>query len=446
MDNNREVDSVLMNVRQTTGGIVSAMTFSARMSYKLVTFLLRLAKKGLLASGIADRFQDFHTKMGGDYTTYNIPLSQEKAQIVKEMNKLELALENEKNPFVKSNLRKQLDKMENEIPEIKQLKRLGITHCMLPKLNGSDNTIQIAVGKESDQHFKNWFLNHLTTEMKGGEKSLEVMKVFTEGNYSVLNMPFEKIEELGVMMSDFNSLGVNYSILPDLNVGDGYTQVAIPNSDRALVEQWFKMWKEKALADGKESKDMYSMDENSYSATGELSQDEFVEMADEQYQKVQAEFESMSTPVPWDAKFSSDKSPEFVKLMQDSNYDKITINIETLKENHQGNDVTRRFENEFGYFTSRVPGTYKNDEKTLVIPGSNVFTTDDDKTVIAFLDKRKDYFIISHDGTPQKYDVQNIKKIYDKVDRGFSKVTSLKATQDIAQNITKIPTPTIPTV
>lgn len=446
MDNNREVDSVLMNVRNTTGSIISTMTFSARMSFKMISFLYRLVQKGLLASGIADRFQDFHSKMGGDYTTYNIPLSQEKATIVKEMNDLELLLENEKNPIEKANIRRTIVKLEKSLPELSQIKKLGINYCMLPKLNGSDNTIQVAIAKQSDQHFKNWFLNHLTTEMSGGEKSLEVMKVFTEGNYSVLNMPFETSDELDMMISDFNTLGINYSVLPDLNVGDGYTQIAIPNADRSLVEQWFKMWKENALLEGREIKELYAMDETTYSSTAEVTDDKFIENADQKYQNVQAEYEELSSPVPWNAKIASDKSPEFIKFMQDGNFYKITINLETLKENHVGNNVTQRFEKEFGHFTSRIPGTYGDKEKTLVIPNTNVFTTDNDKTVIAFLDKRKDYFVISADGTPQKLNVEELKKIYDKVNRGFSKVSSLKVSKEVSQAITKVPIPTNPII
>lgn len=446
MDNSREVDSVLMNVKQTTESIAYAMTFSAKMSYKLVTFMLRLAKKGLLATGVADRFQDFHTKTGGDYTTYNVPLSDEKASIVKKMNKIELDLETEKNPIKKIELRKQMETLAKEIPELAQLKKLGISHCMLPKLNGSDNTIQIAVAKQSDQHFKNWFLNHLTTEMNGGQKSLEVMKVFTEGNYSVLNMPFEIAEELGIMMSDFETLGINYSVLPDLNVGDGYTQIAIPNADRTLVEQWFKMWKEKVLLEGKEVKDMYAVNEDAYVSSSELSADAVIQKSDEKYQTVQAEFEAVSTPVPWEAKLSNDKSREFVKLMQDSNYEKITINIDSLKENHEGNAITERFEKEFGCFSSRIPGTYGDKEQTLVIPNENVFATDDDKTVIAFLDKRKDYHIITQKGDISKLNAIEIAKKYDIVERGFSKVSAYTKAKEISQNLTKVPIPTSPIV
>ena len=135
-------------------------------------------------------------------------------------------------------------------------------HCVLPKLNGSERTIQIAVSADSEPLFKNWFINHLTSELSGGEKELEDIKNFTEGNYSIFNVPFEG-EELKEVLPDFDTLGINYAVLPDLKVGDNNSQLVIPNTDRNKLEMWFKMWKEKQLRNGEQPGEMYEMDENS---------------------------------------------------------------------------------------------------------------------------------------------------------------------------------------
>ena len=441
MENDREVDSVMMNINRTSSGIISAMTFSARMTFKLLSFIMRLAKKGLVAASLSDKFQNFIQKTGGEYSVYNIPLSAERAATMQQMNKLELELQNTKNPLRKASIRSELKSLEKKIPELSQLKKLGIDFCALPKLNGSEQTIQVAVAREGEQHFKSWFVNHLTSGLNGGEKNLEGIKVFTEGNYSILNMPFEAEEDLGVMMSDFNTYGISYAILPDLNVGDGYTQVAIPNSDRSLVEQWFKLWKEKALSEGREVKDLYGIDQNTYAQTGELSPEQYINSSESQFQEVQKEFESQSTPVPWNERLAKENSPEFVKLLQDNNYHKITINKETLVEKHELNDVTRRFESEFGMFTSRIPGTFGERQKSLVLPSTQVFSTDDDKTYIAFIDKRKDYHVVSMDGTLSKIGLEGedgIRRIYDKVDRGFNHVKQLQNEKSLRQT-TKTP-------
>lgn len=442
MENDREVDSVLMNVKQTTGSVISVITFSARMTWKLLTIIGRLAKKGLIAGGICDRFKDFHTKTGGEYNTYNIPLSEEKSKMIKEMQKIELQLENERNPIAKADLKKRLSHIEKSIPEIQQLKKLGITYCMLPKINGSMNTIQVAIANKDEQHFKNWFLNHLTTNMSGGGKSIEALKVFTEGNYSTFNMPFEKAEELGDMLHDFEAMGVNFSILTDLNVGDGYTQVAISNSDRTKVEQWFNMWKQKALSQGQEANDMYAINEDAYTSTAEISPEEYINQAEPEFQAVEQAFEAESKEIPWKAKLSKDNSPEFVKFMQDDNYEKITINIDSLVNNKKDNYVAKAFEEKHGFFVSRVPATYGDNQKLLILPPENVFTTDNNKTVVAFLDKRKSYYTIGNDGKAIKLPSADIKEYYAKVNRGISKAEAL--TKEMAQELSKNPKPTKP--
>ena len=435
MDNSREIDQVLMNINRTSGGIVSAALFSTALTFKLVTYLMRMAKKGLAASGLVDAFKNFNQKTSGQFTVYNIPLSQEKAQKMNTLNKLNLELDKEKNPIKAASLRSDIKKLEKEIPELAQLKMLGIEHCVLPKLNGSNQTIQVGVANVDDQKFKNWYLNHLTTELKGGQKNLEAIKVFTEGNYTILNMPFEEVEELGVMFSDFNTMGINYAVCPDLNVGDGYTQVAIPNANRGLVEDWFKLYKEKALSEGKEiTKDIYAMDGNSYAATGAVSAEQYINSSDELCQAANAEFEMESWPVPWTQKMKHENSPEFVKLMQDNNYQKITINKETLVE--EGLDKTNlsflmETAEKRNYFVSRVPQTWGAKQEALVLPMSQVFTTDEDKTFIAFLHKGENCMIADAQGNISKRSFADTYKPYDVVTRGFGKVQELKQGMDL---------------
>ena len=439
MDSSREIDQVLMNINRTAGGVVSAALFSATMSFKLITFLMRMAKKGLAASGLVDAFKNFNQKTSGEFTVYNIPLSQEKAQKMYKLNKLSLELDTEKNPIKAASLRNDIKKLEKEIPEIAQLKMLGIDYCVLPKLNGSNQTIQVGVANVDDQKFKNWYLNHLTTELQGGQKNLEAIKVFTEGNYTILNMPFEETEELGVMFSDFNTMGINYAVCPDLNVGDGYTQVAIPNVNRGLVEDWFKLYKEKALSEGKEiTKEIYTMDGNSYVNTGEVSPEQYINSSDEVCKAANAEFEKQSQQVPWTQKMKHENSPEFVKLMQDNSYQKITINKETLVEglNTSNMDVLMQIAERNNMFVSRIPGTYGDNQEALILPMSNVFTTDEDKTFIAFLHRGKTSMVADATGNVMKRSYEDTYKPYDTVTRGFAKVEGMKKEINLEKTVT----------
>lgn len=118
MENDREVDSVLMNVNRTADGVVRLMAFSSRMSFKMLTFLMRLAKQGMVAAGMADSLKAFTEKTGGAYTVYNVPLSDEKAVTLEKISKLQLNLQNEKNPILKRKIQNEIKNLEKSIPEL----------------------------------------------------------------------------------------------------------------------------------------------------------------------------------------------------------------------------------------------------------------------------------------------------------------------------------------
>lgn len=424
MENDREVDQVLMNIRNASGSIISASLISARLSFMLLTYLMRLAKKGLVAAGFADNFKAFTKHTEGNFTVYNVPVSGNKAETVRKLNELEIKLQNAKKPTEKMALRNEMKKLKKELPELEQLKKLGINHCVLPKLNGSNQTIQIAVDKKSDQLFKNWFLNHLTTELSGGEKGMEDLKVFTEGNVSIFNLPFEG-EELEAALSDFQTLGMNYSVLPDLNVGDGNSQIAIPNTDRSKLEVWFKMWKDKQLREGKEPGEMYDMDQESYMDTGRMEAENYVSGSDQKYQEANAEFEAQSEEVPWSAKMQKENSEEYVRFLKDKNYEKITINKETLVGNMDISAKAAEMQKN-GYFISRIPGTYGEEQKTLVLPVEQVFQTDEGKTYLAFLPKNRTTMVVDTSGNIRDCSFKEVYAPYDKVKRNKKKVENLK--------------------
>lgn len=424
MEQDREINQVLMNIRGTAGSIISVSLFSARITFQLLAFLMRLAEKGMVAAGFSDNFKNFIKETEGKYTVYNIPVTADRAEKMKQLNGLELKLQNAHNPKEKAELRREIKTLQKEIPELEQLQKLGIHHCMLPKLNGSEQTIQIAIAKESDQMFKNWFLNHLTTELSGGEKNMEEIKVFTEGNYTIFNMPFED-EEFKMALSDFDILGMNYAVMPDLRVGDGNSQIAVPNADRGKLETWFTMWRDKQLREGKEAGEMYAMDQESYMATGHIAEESYVASAEQKYQDINAQFEAQAKEIPWTAALQKENSEEYVRLLQDKNFEKITINRETLVENlavsAKVEEMKRR-----GYFISRIPGTYNEMQETLILPVDQVFSTDDGRTFVAFLPKNKETMVADAAGNISKKDFQEVYEIYDKVERCFKRIENLK--------------------
>lgn len=427
MEQEREVDQVLMNIRNASGSIISVSVISARLSLQLMTFLLRMAKKGLVSAGFADEFKNFTVKTEGKYTVYNIPLSADRIENLKQINELELTLQETTNPVTKAKLRNEIKNLWKEFPELEQMEKLGINYCVLPKLNGSEQTIQIAVDKRDDQMFKNWFLNHLTTELSGGEKSMEELKVFTEGNYTIFNLPFEG-EELEMALSDFKILDMNYAIMPDLKVGDGNSQIAIPNADRGKLETWFHMWRDKQLREGKdpdEIGEMYAMNQESYMQTASMEAGEYVEGADSEYKAANAEFEAQSKEVPWAATMQKENSEEYVRLLQDQNYEKISINGETLVDDMEMSTKTAEMKQK-GYFISRIPGTYGDNQQTLILPIDKVFITDEGKTYVAFLPKNAMSMVADNSGNIVEKDFDSVYQSYKKVERNMKKVEELK--------------------
>lgn len=425
MEDDREVDKILMNVRGTTGGIITASILSARITFKVLVFLLRMAKKGLVATGFADGFKEFTKQTEGNFSVYNIPLTADKAEKMVQLNELEIVLENEKNPLKKRSLQMEIKNLQKELPELEQLNKLGINCCVLPKLNGSTQTIQIAVAKESDQMFKNWFLNHLTSSLTGGERQLEDIKVFTEGNYSIFNLPFEG-EEFEAACKDFDILGMNYSVLPDLKIGDNNSQIVVPNADRSKLEMWFKMWKEKKVGEGSKPGEMYTMEQESYLNTATMSQYDYATHTDEKYRAANEEFEKQEKELPWTASLAKENSEEFVRYESNPEYEKITINKETLVDNMaQSQKEAQQMLNE-GYFISRVPGTYGENQETLILPAECVFKTDEEKTFVAFIPKNKTTKVVAANGKVEERSFASVYKPYDQVKRGFKMVEDIQ--------------------
>lgn len=424
MENDREVNQVLMNIKNASGSIISASLISARITLVLATYLARLVQKELLASKASHDFNAFIKLNEGKYTVYNIPLGEGRARLVKQMNRLELKLQNADGIRERHEIRKELEALKKQLPELEQLSNLNIGHCVLPKLNGSIQTVQVAVAASSDQVFKNWYLNHLQTGLSGGEKGVEDLKVFTEGNYSIFNLPFEN-EELASAMSDFNALGMNYSILPDLNIGDENSQIAIPNADRSKLEMWFKLWKDKQLREGKEPGEMFEMNQESYMNTSRISEEDYVASSDQVYKDANAEFEQKSEQTPWTATLGRENSEEYVRYEQDPAFEKVTINKETLVGKMSVSEKAAEMQKK-GYFISRIPGTYGSNQQTLILPVEQVFETDDGKTYIAFLPKYKKILTADSAGNVTEKSFEAVKQPYEAVVRAMTRVKNVK--------------------
>lgn len=391
MDTDREFEHMMMSVRNSSGSI-SQMVYAANMlQIKLLQFVARLAYKGYLSIKSRDDVAAFAKLSEGKYTIYSIPVSTEHV---------------------------------NDLKQLETLKGKGLKqYCVLPKVDGESGTIQIAVMNKDDQIFKSWFASHIRVQMSGGKKEITDLKNFTEGNYTIFNLPFEG-KELEDACRDFNALKMNYSILPDLKVGNDNSQIAVANADRNKFEIWIKMYREDMLKQEKQPGNIYEMDNESYMDTAAVNEDEYINNASLEYQKVNSEFEEHEVPGPKVNVMQKDDSEEFARLKKDGNYEMVTINRETLVDNMAFTSVSKKMR-EKGYFVSRIPGTYGENEKHLILPVENVFVADEGRTYVGFIPKNKPS-MVAENGNVKIASYENIHKQYENVTRNMAYAKNLR--------------------
>ncbi len=448
MENDREYDQVMYNIQRQGGSIVSLLLFTAKMQMQMYVFLARMVKKAFVSSGVLGRYETFLQKTEGKYNIYNIPIPEAHTDKVMRLQALEEMLDKEKNPLRVRELKKKIEGIKNEVPEIKELEKLGISHFVLPKLNGGENTLQVAIGKNDLPNFKVWYMNHINDTLSGGEVSLEELKRFTEGNYSIFNMPFEG-DEVQKMLHDFDILGINYTLLPDLNVGDGYTQIAVANKDQAGMDGWFRLWKEGQLQAGLEPGDYQKISESTYLETSAIDTEDYIAGTDQKYQDANNEFENSPGAVQADLpkdpqQADTGKNADYEKLDHDPDFVKISINRKTLVDHTDIQSLSpeiKQAAEEQGLFLSRIPGKYGRNMEMTAIPKSRVFVTDEGQTFIAFLPKNEKTLVGTADGNFFTRPFADVYAPYHEVSRGLKKIENLvvKSINDVNINETKAP-------
>ena len=126
--------------------------------------------------------------------------------------------------------------------------------------------------------------------MTGGEKDIQELRNLTSGKTTIVSFPLEDEEEL--IREDFEKLGINYSRLPDLHVGDGELQVVIANADLPKVESWYKLYRDDLRKDGiTDVPDMKKMSMDNYMQTGQQTEAEYIDTASPELKAVNAKYE-----------------------------------------------------------------------------------------------------------------------------------------------------------
>lgn len=321
------------------------------------------------------------------------------------------------------------------------LGRLGINYSLLPDLQVGDGNIQIVIYNKDKEKFSSWFGRYVSSQMQGGRKSLQKLMNLTEGNTRIISIPFEGKEK--DVFEDFKKLGINYAVLPDLHVGDGEIQLVIATADMPQVQLWYEMYTKDQKARGIDVPEMKAMDMNEYTKSAEMTEEQYVDTADEELKKANEKYEGREpgeiekSVAKQEKEIRRQNDAAYEKYHTDQNYIEISIDNEALVE--QSHFQKKEAASENGLFYSRVPGTWingKNPELTLILPNEQVFMVNDGKTYIGFLEKGKRVDIRSLDGNPTESQFTGerlYEKYYDEAIRTRGKKEQMTKSQSHVQ-------------
>ena len=344
-----------------------------------------------------------------------------------------------------------------EIPEgqlTEELDTLGIHYMIMPDLEKNDGMIQVAVYQPDRDNFGAWYQRHIMSRMTGGEKELQELKNLTSGKTTIVSFPLEDEEE--TIQEDFTSMGINYSQLPDLHVGDGEIQIVVANADLPKVESWYKLYRNDLLNEGvTDIPDMKKMSMDNYMQTGQQTEAEYIDTAAPELKAANAKYEGKEKgeiehqieTVERNA-MRQESSTAYLRYPE---YIPISIDRRTLVEN--SNVINKDGLERYNQFSCRIPGTYGKNEKQLVIPDEQVFRKTNG-SYIAFLRKDEAPFVFDVVTKQVDHEIRKltgeefVKQYFDEVDKtAENKVTSLQKykakSKDLSDLKVKMPTPPI---
>lgn len=373
-----EKNKILMSVKNSAMLMDPFFKIGAASTVMLVVFLARMVKEHKLKKGDFNNFQDFMKVTDGRYQIVNVPVDQKNGLIW----------------FGKDGFSKELD----------TLRELGIRFTVMPDLNPENAFQQLAIFDGDKEKFSAWYESYLMSRMQGGEKELLSLKAFTEGRVSIVSVPLEGKENL--FEQDFKTLGINYSILPDLHVGDGDIHLMVANTDLDTLQYWYEKYKEDCLTSGEEIKDMKTVNVEDYTKTGEMTEEEYIDTASEELKKANEKYEGKEPGIieksvqAQDRQIQDMNNEAYEALHKNPAYQELSINHKTLVGNMSLTDAQRTEFLDKGMFASRIPGTFGDSEEILLVPTEQVFSTNNGQTYLAFVEKNEKPFVLNGRGTP----------------------------------------------
>lgn len=291
---------------------------------------------------------------------------------------------------------------------------MGVNYHVMDDMRAGDGLVQVMYLKKDETAVRNWYSSYATDQLiKGGEHAYKDLINLTNGKTQIVSMPLLG-DALADMKADFESLHINYTMLPQLKANDTNTMLMYASADAQRVGSWYTMYQEKVLHETGESlPEMKELSSGQYMEGGQMSAQDYMATEDPK-QKAVVEAEIHEAEIP---KKNLNADPDYLRMDADPAFEKVTVD----------GSLVAGMQKE-GAFVSRIPGSA---DSYLVCNKRNVFESDipmaggKGKTYIMFLPRDGRNLIMDQNGEwKEGMSTKELMAHYDPVERDFSKTVA----------------------
>lgn len=194
----------------------------------------------------------------------------------------------------------------------------------------------------------------------GTHKTMKLsdLEKLTGGQYNILNIPLENEKELLGFYDRLKKMHVSFAELPDLQLGDGYTQIAYNPMDAENVKMVVQYYRKRLSETPKD-----------------ISVDQYMDMAGKDGQELLDELAAKG----YTEGMHIEQLSEIQERVQDDNYIPISLNMESLllQENKDS-------------YVLKIPKSRLNAvlEHAIVVPKKDCLLLDREQTLVTYLDRQ----------------------------------------------------------
>lgn len=264
----------------------------------------------------------------------------------------------------------------------------GLGKAIRFSAKGAAKGVQIAQVKAMQHRMK----LHYASEGTHNTMKLSDLEKMTGGRYTILNIPLEGEKELIPFYDRLKKMKVTFAELPDLNLGDGYTQIAYNpeqvESVRMVIEYYKKKFREEAK---------------------EIDLDEYMGMASPGGLEYLDELAAKG----YEGRMHEEQLEELQQRIQDKEYLPISINVESLL-----------LREEKDAYLFRIPRGRlgENLSSAIRIKKSDCILLDEGQTVITCLKREGDIWGYALDQRQNIHEKEKVKLDIAKLEKAFAPV------------------------